>query len=131
MNETAKNILIVDDIDAVRKALALILEDEGYNILQASNGLEALNLLDNLDIDLIITDILMPEMDGIELVTEVNAKFPHQKIILISGGGRQIDNNSNFDYLGQASRLTGISHVLKKPFNPEEIIGLIDSLLND
>lgn len=129
--EKQKNILIVDDIKDVRESLALILEDEGYNTTHASNGLEAVKVLADSQIDIMITDILMPEMDGLELATRARNQFPELKIILISGGGRPAKNGNDYDYLDLTAKLTGITHVLKKPFKPLEIINLVHQLLDN
>ena len=129
MIDKNKCILIVDDVKDIRESLALILEDEGYIIIQASNGLEALELLSVGQIDMMITDILMPEMDGIELSTQVRNEHPDIKIILISGGGRDVSSEGECDYLGMAKKLTGIAYVLKKPFQPIEMIDLVNQLL--
>ena len=124
-----KCILIVDDSKDIRESLALILEDEGYITLQASNGLDAMKLMTDCQIDLLITDILMPQMDGIELSTKARKQFPELEIILMSGGGRQITNKNEYDYLGLTKHLTGINHLLKKPFQPLEMITLVDQLI--
>lgn len=124
------NILVVDDFDDVRESLADILEYEGYNIIQASNGLQALEVLSKNVIDLLVVDILMPDMDGIELATEVRKYYPEKEIVMISGGGRRLKKGSAYDYLSMATKLTGIENVLKKPFKPEELFELIGKLLN-
>lgn len=123
-----KNILIVDDVEDVRESLALILEDDGFSTIQAANGLEAMQVMAAHPVDVLITDILMPEMDGIELSTEARNKFPELKIMLISGGGKKIGNKNQYDYLNLTTKLTGIEHVLKKPVNPEEFINLVNQL---
>lgn len=132
MTEKQKMILIVDDHEDLRESLAVILEDEGFQIKQASQGVEALEILkSDQQIDLLITDVLMPEMDGIELAGLVKNEHPNLKIMLISGGGKQLHGGDKCDYLDMASTLTGIEHVLKKPFNPVEIISLAHKLLED
>lgn len=130
MIEKQRTILIVDDFEDVRESLAQILGDEGYTIFQASNGLEAIEVMTAGQIDLLITDILMPEMDGIELSTIARNQFPDLKMILISGGGRQGLLSGEYDYLGMTAKLTNIDHVLKKPFDPLEIIELVNRLIN-
>lgn len=124
-----KNILVVDDFDDVRKSLVDILEDEGYSTTQASNGLQALEILSEKQIDLLVVDILMPEMGGIELASEVRKNYPEKRMILISGGGRRIHKGSATDHLSMATKVTGINDVLKKPFKPKEIFDLIEQLL--
>lgn len=122
-----KNILLVDDVKDVREQLSHVLEDEGYNVSTASNGIEAIKALSNTHIDMIITDILMPEMDGIELIAHAKKINPHElKFILISGGGRKLPDN--YDYLEATKKLTGVTSLLKKPFNPDELIEMMDQL---
>lgn len=123
-----KTVLIVDDIEDVREALALVLEDEGYNVVQAANGLQALQIMSSSQIDLLITDILMPEMDGTELSTEAKNKYPDLKIIAVSGGGRQSLEGKEYDQAGMSAKLAHMDHMLKKPFDPEDLINLLNQL---
>ena len=83
-----KRILVVDDEDEIRMMLRQILEMEGYEVSDAANGRMAVNLFRNDPTDLIITDIIMPEKDGIETITELRRDYPDVKIIAITGGGR-------------------------------------------
>jgi len=121
-------IVVVDDVPEVRNGISVILEAEGYDVRQASNGLEALQQVDE-TVDLVITDILMPEIDGIELCQKLKDAYPGLKLILISGGGRQPAIDSSYDYLEVAKKLTGVDTILKKPFNPEELLKMINSQL--
>ena len=123
------NILIVDDYSDVRESLKDLLDSFDCIVKTAANGREALNLLKNEKIDLVITDILMPEMDGIELVTQARKLYPELRFLLISGGGRQTSEISSYDYLETASTLTGIASVLRKPFEPEEFIEMVNEVL--
>lgn len=128
MSNSKKNILIVDDFDDVRLGLLQVLQDEGYNVSNAPNGIEALKKIKKDRIDLLITDILMPEMDGIELVNQANELgLPDIQYILISGGGRKL--SGGYDYLETTKKLTGINNLLKKPFRTEDLISMVDKLL--
>lgn len=131
MTEVKNRVLIVDDVEQIRDGVSSIVESEGYRVYTASNGLKALDVLKNNEIDLIVSDILMPEMDGIEMCNKIKELFPEMKFILISGGGREVKVSSSYDYLDTARKLTGINDILKKPFDPEELISLIDSKLNN
>ena len=130
MTKKQKCILIVDDIQDVREELALLLTDEGYHSIQASNGIEALDSLRENKVDLLISDILMPEMDGIELSKAARTHAPELKIILISGGGQKNAKAEEYDYLSMAQKLVKIDHVLKKPVKPSVIIFHINQLLH-
>ena len=131
MIEKQKTILIVDDLEDLRESLAVILQDEGYHVEQASQGVEAMRKVKAGHIDMLVSDVLMPEMDGIELTGLVTNEYPDMKIILISGGGKQLHTGEKCDYLNMATMLTGVSDVLKKPFDPAEFISLVHKLLQD
>lgn len=75
----------MDDEIAVRTMMALALGSEGYEIDLAGNGLEALRRLENMAYDLIITDHLMPEMDGLDLIQKIKSKWPSMPVIIVSG----------------------------------------------
>lgn len=128
MTADKHTIVVVDDVPEVRNGISVILEAEGFDVRQASNGLEALEQVDE-TVDLVVTDILMPEIDGIELCQKLKDAYPELKLILISGGGRQPAIDSNYDYLEVAKKLTGVETILKKPFNPEELLKIINSQL--
>ena len=126
MNASAKQILVVDDFEDVRESLAEVLEDSGNQVITAANGLEAMDAIKHQKISLVISDILMPEMDGLELITETRKLYPDMKFILISGGSRY---NDDFDYLEMSKNLTGIETLLKKPFETETLLNMVDNLL--
>lgn len=105
-------ILIIDDEPAVRMTIRQILEHAGYQVAVAENGTAGLAALRAGAVDLVITDIIMPEMEGLETVMAVRQEFPAIKLIAMSGGGRR----GNYDYLSAAAKL-GAAKVLQKPFN--------------
>lgn len=111
-----KRVLIVDDEAQMRGLLEDLLEDD-YQVLTASNGAEALQLLEQGGAELIITDLVMPKMNGIDLVMAVRRQFPALKIIAISGGG---GITGRFDYLPVAN-LVGAARVIRKPFELAEM----------
>lgn len=129
MNDTTHKVLVVDDVEDIRNGIKDILENIGYIVTTAANGIQAISIIKDKPIDLIITDILMPDMDGIELCRKTKELYPDMKFILISGGGRQTTNPVGYDYLGSAKKLTGINDILKKPFDPQDLIELINSKL--
>ncbi len=80
-------ILVVDDDTQIREMLRQMLEMEEYEVLEAANGKEAINLLDDHRVDLVITDLIMPEKEGIETIRDMRKRFPDIRIIAMSGGG--------------------------------------------
>jgi len=118
------SFLIVDDDEIVRKLIVKMLKDEKYEIIQATNGKKALNILaENKDIQLVITDLIMPEMEGIETITHIKKDYPHIKIMAISGGGKGSPNS----YLSIAKRL-GANETLSKPFVKHQLLNGIKAL---
>lgn len=117
-------ILIIDDDIDLRRMLVRLLERENYMIREAGNGIEALTLLDHTIPDLIITDIIMPEQDGIGTINAVRKLHPQIKIIAISGGGRMLSE----DYLKIANML-GAHYVLSKPFSNRDLLKKIRELI--
>lgn len=120
-----KRILIVDDDEFCRDLLKDYLQGESYSIEEAVNGIEALSLMQDFSFDLIITDIMMPEMDGVELLIEMRERSINTKVIAISAGG----NMHGINYLDIA-KAYGVWGTLLKPFDGEELIALIKKILN-
>ena len=118
-----KSILIVDDEPAMRHVVVDALSDF-YTIACAENGRDALELLAAENFDLVITDLLMPEMDGIELLMALRKTKPDLKLIAMSGGGA----SKHFDVLRAAQKL-GSCPVLRKPFQLDELRTTVQSLL--
>jgi len=123
-----KKMLIVDDVNDLRIGLVDIFNNEGFEVYEAENGNEAMKIIDSTAIDILVTDILMPEMDGIELTKAAKQKLPNLRTIAISGGGRQLKSSQDIDYLKQSKTLAGVDEILKKPFQPTEIIQLVKNL---
>jgi len=121
-----KNILLVDDEESIRKMVRAVLGEEKYVFTEASNGVEALAIMEAKSFDLIITDVIMPGCDGIELVMTVRKKLPDIKVIVMSGGGRVRADH----YLNLAEKL-GAARVFEKPFNTAELRGTVSELLSE
>lgn len=119
-------IMIVEDDTAVRELLRDILERAGHEVIVAQNGKVAISLYKNSPADLIITNILMPEKEGLETIQELHREDPGVKIIAISGGG-QI---GPADYLEVARRF-GAMRTFSKPFDRKELLKAVDELLAD
>jgi CheY-like chemotaxis protein len=119
-------ILIIDDEDQPRRMLQQVLTRAGYEVVEARNGNEGLQRFRARPTDLVITDILMPEKEGLETIIDIRREFPTAKIIAISGGGRA----GNLHFLDVAQRL-GAQRVLQKPFELQEMLAAVQELLQE
>ncbi len=119
-----KRILIIDDDLIIRQILRDLLEPHNYHIVEASNGAEGLNLQLNNPFDLIVTDIVMPEKEGIETIIELSREFPETKIIAISGQGKLYMG----EYLEMAEKL-GADAIFSKPIEPEVFVQKVKMLI--
>jgi DNA-binding NtrC family response regulator len=117
-------ILIVEDDKSVRELLREILRRAGHEVEAAGNGKEAIALYNDSPADLIITNILMPEKEGLETIQELRREDPDIKIIAISGGG-QI---GPADYLEVARRF-GAMRTFSKPFDRKDLLKAVSELL--
>ncbi len=117
-------ILIVEDEPQMNSLLSHILRGEGYTVLSAENGLEAEKLYRENEFDVVITDIVMPEKDGLEFIQSLRDKKSTTKILAISGGGA---HNSSISYL-KAARALGADFILPKPFHMEQILRCLSML---
>lgn len=111
-----ETILIVDDEKEIRDLIAIYLSNEGYEIFMASNGVEALKVVEKQDVDLIVLDIMMPEMDGIEACVKIR-KEKDMPIIMLSAKSEDMDK-----ILGLT---TGADDYVTKPFNPLELLARV------
>ncbi len=119
-------ILVIDDEPYILMMLKKMLEKVGHEVDMAINGEEGMELFNKFHADLIITDIVMPEKEGLETIRELKKKHPELKVIAISGGGR-VDSK---EYL-ESARLFGASRIFKKPFKQKEIIDAVEELLSE
>jgi CheY-like chemotaxis protein len=117
-------ILVVDDDDAFRSMLRRTLQRIGHEVIEAAEGRAALRTLSDRPVDLVITDIIMPTMEGIETIVALRRTYPHLRVIAISGGGR-IKAESYLD----VAKAFGAVRVLSKPFENEELIAAIEDAL--
>jgi len=118
-------ILVIDDEPTVRRYFARVLEMAGHAVDVAENGREGMRVFRAIRPDLVITDILMPESDGIEIITELKQDFPDTKIIAISGGG----SVGPHGYL-KAAELLGANVVLEKPIKATQLREAVDKILS-
>jgi CheY-like chemotaxis protein len=118
------HILIIDDDQPIRMMLRKMLESEGYEITEAADGAEGIKQYHAHQIDLIITDIIMPDKEGTETIIELRKENPDIKIIAMSGGGK----NKPDGYL-QAAKMLGAKQTLVKPIRKKDLLDAIQELL--
>ena len=119
-------ILVIEDDDQMRGMLRQMLERSGYEVIDAPDGKVGMNLYSEKRADLIITDVVMPEKDGIETIMELRRGSPAVKIIAISGGGRIGPE----DHLLVAKGL-GAQYTFIKPFELKELLKAVSALLSE
>jgi len=119
-----RSILVVEDEDGVRLVVQTALEDAGFQVTTAANGLEASRLLSAAEFALVLTDVIMPDRDGIEVIGELRRRHPDVPVIAMSGGGRLPCEG----YLTIARHL-GAHAILQKPFTSEQLMATVTRLL--
>ena len=120
------SILVIDDEKLQRAILRKILEGAGHTVLDAKDGKQALRMYAENPTDLVISDMYMPEMDGLEFLVRVCEDFPEARIIALSGGGFM----GKEEVLAAASRLGAVG-VLEKPYTVEECLEMVEKVLKD
>ncbi|OHC76187.1 MAG: hypothetical protein A3G18_00740 [Rhodospirillales bacterium RIFCSPLOWO2_12_FULL_58_28] len=118
-------ILVIDDEELARFTLREILENAGHEVSEARNGNEGIAFQKATPFDLVITDIIMPEKEGVETIIELKRDYPGIRIIGISGGGR----TRNLDFLKLAEQF-GAARVLAKPFTEDELLACVNACLS-
>jgi two-component system OmpR family response regulator len=113
-------ILIVDDDPHIRQLAAVFLKDEGYDIVQASDGVEALAKLETIKVDLVVLDIMMPNMDGWELCRQLR-EYYDMPLLMLTAKGETTDKVQGFQL--------GTDDYLVKPFEPLELVVRVKALL--
>jgi len=119
------NILVVDDEELARFCVRDVLETAGHEVQEAENGVKALAAQKEQSFDLVVTDIIMPEKEGVETILEMRKLYPDIKIVAISGGGR----TRNMDFLKLAKQF-GADRILAKPFSDDELMEQVDACLS-
>ncbi|HET6419981.1 MAG TPA: response regulator [Geobacteraceae bacterium] len=119
MAKSAARILVVDDEENARIALTRLLSKEGFLVDSVANGFEALNYLRQQTVNIIVTDINMPEMDGISFLRELNKNFPKTNVIMITAYGGvesylEAMNLGAFEYINKPVKIDELKLILKK-----------------
>jgi CheY-like chemotaxis protein len=114
------HILLIDDDPLVRYSVRTILEGAGHEVTEADNGRGGLELFRGTRFDAVITDIIMPDMEGIETIRAIRALDKQMPVLAMSGGGRV----GNTDFL-KAAKALGADQVLQKPFEDDELLGAL------
>jgi CheY-like chemotaxis protein len=117
-------ILLIDDMAGVRRAIISMLKTSGHAVTAADDGAQGLALLKQRRFDLVITDMLMPTLDGSEVLSQVRAMPSRPKVIAISGGGAGV----SADMALRAARASADGY-LEKPFERTDLLALVDRLL--
>jgi DNA-binding NtrC family response regulator len=117
------HILVIEDDQQMREMLRQMLQRAGHTTVGAGDGQEGMQIVREQIIDLIITDIIMPDQEGLETITQVRREHPNIPVIAISGGGRVEPDN----YL-RSAKLLGAAYAFAKPLNREEIISVVTEL---
>ena len=127
----SKKILVAEDDKFLREMLVIVFDDENYHIDAVSNGAEAWDLMNKNQYGLLITDMYMPIMNGIELVAKCQASFPAIKTIVISGGGREVEAEHGQGHVKFMDKEIDVDVFLKKPYDLEEMFFCVECLLHD
>lgn len=117
-------ILVIDDEEDIRMTVTMALESMGHEVTEAIDGTDGLRRFGVEQNDLVITDLLMPDKEGIETILELRKIRPDIKIIVMSGGGR-----INAQHVLEAAKRLGANIALKKPFSIAELCRVVDSCL--
>jgi YesN/AraC family two-component response regulator len=118
-------ILLVDDEDLLREGVREILEMSDYTVIEARDGEEALSQFAVNNVDMVISDVVMPNMDGVDLVSRLRESFPDIPILTISGGSRVVSARFGLD----SALMSGANASLTKPFTAKQLIEKVKELL--
>lgn len=123
-------VLLVEDNESLRGLLQCALNEAGYRVRTAENGHQALEIADTFPIDVVVTDILMPEVNGLELIVELKARNASCRIIAMTGGGSMLVNTIG-SLNDRHADVFGTHHTLQKPFQTGELIDTLEAVLSE
>lgn len=119
-------VLIIDDNEDLRDTLVLLLQDQGYDVISASDGESGVRVFGEARPDLVLTDVIMPNSDGVEAIRRMRAIDPAARIVAMSGGS--ISGN---DYQLRVAKEAGAMDALAKPFEVDDLLAVVDRCLKD
>jgi two-component system chemotaxis response regulator CheY len=121
----SKTFLIVDDSASMRQLIAFTIKDAGYDVLLAENGRDALEKMQKTNVDMVITDLNMPEMDGITFIRELRTKTNYKfvPIVMLTTEAQEAKK--------QEGRAAGASGWIVKPFSPTQLMGVVKKFMNE
>lgn len=119
-------VLVIDDEESIRHVCCEALRTAGFETLSAASGVQALKLMATQPVDLVVTDVVMPDMDGIELIQALRSKFLRIPVIAMSGGG-VLSADDCLDFAGKL----GAARVLAKPFSLHELVTAAQEAINE
>ena len=123
-----KKILVIDDDDLIRKSVCKVLQLEPYDVHSVSDGDSAFEYLNQKRVDIVITDIYMPDKDGFEIIDELHTKFPEVKIIAMTGG---VDHLFDPETALDMAERSGAHYLIRKPCRGKEILKAVKSAIDD
>lgn len=118
------NALVIDDQPEMLNMMKIVLERLGFDVTAAPSGKSIVHDLDDAFYDIIVTDIFMPDTDGIEVIRKLRRSGPDIPVLAVSGGGAKLDG----DFL-RVAKLLGASDVLQKPFMPDDLKRAVQDLI--
>ena len=122
---SAGKILVIDDEEKIRDVLEYALKSEGYEVRCAGNGREGMKLLETEQFDLIVSDIIMPEMDGFELVRGLKKEAHATPVLIMSGGSARLSSEA----LLEMAQMFSARQTLKKPFLIDQFLSAVRDLI--
>lgn len=117
-------VLVVDDVPAMQASIAAALEAAGHAVTLAASGNQALRRLETQDFDVIVTDLWMPDGDGLRFIKSLRDRPAAPRVIVITGGGPKL----SIELAGSLAEVWGAEHVLVKPFDDRRLVALIEGV---
>ena len=114
-------VLVVDDEVSVQNLILEMMTYEGYDVLKVGNVVDAIEVCKQENVILVITEIIMPDRNGLDLILEIKKEYPHISIIAMSGCGNE---TRQYDCL-EVAKLVGVNNIIKKPFDMPELLQLV------